>query len=158
MDFNFHFSSAHGRLNPDDLTFFYYDVAKNSELEELYILSNEELTNIAIESGLVLKPLKQLSFAKGKHSPNKNELYFTYQKKRIKEKKKVELSYQTALFAHLRNSFSHFRISYEAELLVMEDGFGNKRTMKGRVEINKLKQMIYNIIELSNNKLAQANI
>ena len=160
MDYKFKKSSVRGRLSPDDLFFFYYEIAKNSELGGLYELSNEELIVTAKESGLELKPIKQLSFTDKTHSPKNNELYFTYLKnnRRNGNNIKEELSYQTALFTHLRNSFSHYRISYEGNLLLLEDGFNNKYTMKSCVEMNKLKQMIFKIIEYSDNKLAQVNI
>ena len=160
MDFKFKKDSVRGRLFPDDLVFFYYDVAKNSELGGLIELSNEELMNIGVESGLKLKPLKQLSFTGKKHFPDKNELYFTYLTEKRSGKKRVivEWSYQTALFAHLRNSFSHYRISYERDSFIMEDGFSNKYTMSGCVEISKLRQMIFKILELGNKKLMQVNV
>ena len=160
MDFKFKNYSVQGRLSPDDLVFFYYDVAKYSELGELFVFSNEELMNIAVESGLDLKPLKQRSFTGEKYYPNKNELYFTYLKEKNVGRKKliVEMPYQIALFAHLRNSFSHYRISYERDSFLLEDGFSNKYTMRGCVEIKKIRQMIFKIIEFSDNKLMQVNI
>ena len=159
MDFKLKKDSVRGRLSPDDLFFFYYDVAINSELGGLCVLSNGDLMNTARECGLNLKPIKQLSFTGKKYSPNDNELYFAYLKgqNRDGKKVKVELSYQTALFAHLRNSFSHYRISYERDSFLIEDGFSSKYTMKGCVEISKLRQMIFKIIELSDNKLTQVN-
>ena len=53
-----------------------------------------------------------------------------------------------SLFKHLRNSFAHYRISYKnngEKFVLMEDGLCGGYTMKGLVEIEKLKSLVFKL-------------
>lgn len=139
-------------LSPQDLSFFYYDVAKISELEQLVEKSNDELLETAKNAGIILKPIQQQTFSCNKYNPTENEIVFTF----LTNKGKKELSHQTALFKHLRNSFAHYRISYTKDnrVVKIEDCLYGGYTMKGIIEIDKLKNLIFNLKEYSEEQIS----
>ena len=151
MDFTNSTLSNIGRLHPNDLKFFYYDVARFSELEQFVAYTDDDIIKIARDFGISLKPLEQKSFSSKKYEPIENEIYFVS----IKNKEKKD-SYQVALLKHLRNSFSHYRITYAKgdSFLLMEDKLDKRRyTMRGLVEIEKLRKLIFRLKEYSDNEL-----
>ena len=143
MDFRFEDLPVFTPLHPEDLRFFYYDVAKYGEKEQLIECSNEELVEFANEFGIILTPIQQQTFSVNKYTPTENEIIFTY----LKNRGKIEMLYQTALFKHLRNSFAHYRISYKngGDFVSMEDSLYSGHTMKGLVEIEKLKNLVFKL-------------
>ena len=130
-------------LSPEDLKFFYYDVARHAEKELLIECSNDELIEFANGLGIKLTPIQQQTFSINKFKPEENEIIFTY----LKNRGKIEMSYQTAIFKHLRNSFAHYRISYKngGDFISMEDSLYSGQTMKGLVEIEKLKNLVFKL-------------
>ena len=80
MEFDVPLLFNRGELKPEDVSFFYYDVAKFSELETLIELSDKELLKIADKNGIKLSPLAQQTFNKNKYTPAENEIIFTIQK------------------------------------------------------------------------------
>lgn len=151
MDFTNSTLSNIGRLHPNDLKFFYYDVARFSELEQFVAYTDDDIIKIARDFGISLKPLEQKSFSSKKYELMENEIYFV----NIKNKEN-KYSYQVALLKHLRNSFSHYRITYAKRdsFLLMEDTLGKRKyTMRGLVEIEKLKKLIFRLKEYSDNEL-----
>ena len=155
MDFKFSKLPILGELKSDDLKFFYYDVARFSELDSLIQLPNDELLKVTKKLGIKLIPLKQLTFKKNKYTPAKNEIIFTIQKKN--KNGKVDLSCQTALLNHLRNSFSHYRIIYsiDSTSFLMEDCTTRGYTMRGLVEKDKLKELIIKLQEYNETETNQ---
>ena len=144
MNFRFEDLPVFIPLPPEDLRFFYYDVVKYGEKEQLLECSNEELVEFANEFGIKLTPIQQQTFSVNKYKPAENEIIFTF----IKGRNKKEMSYQNALFKHLRNSFAHYRISYKnngEKFVLMEDGLCGGYTMKGLVEIEKLKSLVFKL-------------
>ena len=139
-------------LSFEDLSFFYYDIAKTSELEQIVEKSNDDLLETAKKAGIILKPIQQQTFSCNKYKPIENEIVFTF----LTNKGKKELSYQTALLKHLRNSFAHYRISYtKGERIVkIEDGLYSGYTMRGIVEIEKLRNLIFNLREYSEEQIS----
>ena len=100
MDFQFDYpKTSKEELSLEHLRFFYYDVAKWSELSQLVELGNNELLDTASKLDIKLTPIEKIAQAK----PDTNEIIF--------EVRNSE-TYQSALLRHLRNSFSHFRITY----------------------------------------------
>jgi hypothetical protein len=59
MNFRFEDLPVFIPLPPEDLRFFYYDVAKYGEKEQLLECSNEELVEFANEFGIKLTPIQQ---------------------------------------------------------------------------------------------------
>ena len=147
MDFKIANFPVLSKLGPDDLMFFYYSVAYYSELGNLPQIADKDLIKVANDVGIKLTPLLQQTFISKKYNPGKNEIIFTYAKK-MNSNIQI-LKYQDALLKHLRNSFAHYRISYTNghELLIMEDSVSKGYTMRGLVELVKLKDLISQINE-----------
>lgn len=152
MDFKFEDIPALVPLSPEHLKFFYYDVARFGEIELLIECSNDELIEFADEFGIKLIPIKQQTFSVNKHTPNENEIIFTV----VKNRNKIEMLYQTALFKHLRNSFAHYRITYKngENFFLMEDCRCNGFTMRGLVEIEKLKNLIFRLRDYNEEQIS----
>ena len=152
MDFKIADNPVRGNLSPEDLNFFYYDVAKLSELGLLIECYDEEFLELANGVGIELKPLEQQTFSINKYELVENKFIFTI----LKNKGKTNLSYQTALFNNLRNSFSHYRFSYKIgdKFFLIEDCLSNGYTMRGFVEIGKLKKLIFKLREYSDKQIA----
>ena len=55
-----------------------------------------------------------------------------------------------ALFRYLRNAFTHFRINHSGNEYLLSDinRDGSHLTMKGRIEVNKLRRLIFLILEI----------
>ena len=147
-DFTFEmYESAVGELSPDDLRFFYYDVAEWSEINQLIELSNNELLDLALNLNI-----KLIHTINDIQSINCGEIKF---------KLYPNETYQTALIRHLRNSFSHFRIIYkDITYFYMEDYNGKECTMLGFVKCDDLHRLIYGIRDyhekiISNNTMNQ---
>ncbi len=136
MDFSFKLyeSKPIGYLKPKDLNFFYYDVAEWSEINQLIEMGNDELKELALKLNIKLIPITDNSEIQ---SIQLGEIIF---------KVYSNETYQTALFRHLRNSFSHFRITYrDTNNFYMEDYNGNDYTMLGLVECDNLHNLIFQI-------------
>ena len=129
-----------GILAPNDLSFFYYDVAQWSEAE-LYEFENDAFINVAREIGIALIPIETKTFRQCDLCDNK--LHFTF--KRRTGKQDMTLSYQSAFFRHLRNSFAHYRITNLGDYFIIEDKIGDRYTCKGKILRNKLIKLITKI-------------
>lgn len=151
MDFKIADNPVRGNLSPEDLKFFYYDVAKLSELGLLIECSNDKLYEIARDIGIILKPIQQQTFSFNKYIPAENEIIFTF----LTNRGKKELLFQTALLRHLRNSFSHYRTIYAEgdRFLKIEDSLYGGHTMKGFVDVEKLKDFIFKQIDYSEEQI-----
>ena len=136
MDFTFKLyeSSPIGNLTPSDLNFFYYDVAEWSEINQLIEMGNNELKELALKLNIKLIPITD------------NREILSIQFGEIIFKVYSNETYQAALFRHLRNSFSHFRITYrDTNNFYMEDYDGNDYTMLGLVECDNFYSLIFQI-------------
>lgn len=148
MDFQFDYSkTSKEELSLEHLRFFYYDVAKWSELSQLVELGNNELLDTASKLDIKLTPIEKIAQAK----PDTNEIIF--------EVRNSE-TYQSALLRHLRNSFSHFRITYthDNSYFLLKDKDETAYTMLGHVKYEYLKKLIFELRNYHEESITSDNL
>lgn len=117
-----------GPLGPEDLQLFYYDIGLDNESN----LKNGYQWNGDVENYLKNNNTV-IDTASREEIPSDfvdNQILFTMCDK--DEDNKV-----VALFRHLRNAFSHYRIGYSCDCFCMEDYKDNKKshlTMRGKID------------------------
>lgn len=144
MDFQFDYpKTSKEELSLEHLRFFYYDVAKWSEFSQMIEMGNDELLNLASKLSINLTPIDDKNQIT---KPNSDEIQF---------KAIAPETYQSALLRHLRNSFSHFRITYthNDSCFYVEDIDKNIVTLSGNVKCESLQDLIFHLRDYHENSI-----
>ena len=126
-----------GVLAPEDLRFFYYDVALNhlSGGSAMYE-RNDKVKSFMNNKDLIIDEKEQAELPNDFET---NRIYFTVNEK-------LDGSIDGALFRHMRNAFAHYNIRCQGEFFFMKDfetGKQIKMTMIGKVRCEDLHQFCF---------------
>jgi len=134
LDFTIPADSNNGVLSPNDLRFFYYDIGLDnlSGIPVVYE-ENEEANNFIISKHLTIdtveKDLLPAEYQEG-------SILFTTG---TSDKSKMD-----ALFRHLRNAFSHYRINRCGDYFLMKDyNQSGTMTMIGKIKCDDFFEYCY---------------
>lgn len=140
MDFSFKTKHSNGKLNPKDVSFFYYEVG----------FPLEDSASNAVDGGCEMKAwiekhsiqIGTIAEMPSDYDWEENTLYFGSCAK--------DHTAQNFLH-HLRNGFAHYRITEKGDSYLLEDctstkktdmGHVNKPTMKGAIKKSILKEFV----------------
>jgi hypothetical protein len=136
--------NAGGLLSPDDVRLFYYDIAFDGEKNNLFpYVWNAEVQSYVDREEIIVEEKEK------KDIPQcfaENTIFMTVNDNEDKA---------MALFRHLRNAFSHYRINRNGDWLLAKDhpnGNANELTMIMKID----SKYFYNIISLLFKQKAQA--
>jgi hypothetical protein len=133
LDFTFRDDCMDGILDPDQLNFFYYDIARDcrNSIQVVYEW-NEDVKSFLEEKGINVEFVKSVNPERVKNS--------------IKLTKSND-SKPEAFFRHLRNAFAHFHIVKWGEYVEFRDwcknGDEKKCTMVGYVKYEDLRELCF---------------
>jgi len=135
FDLSEHFTI--GVLNPEDLTFFYYDIGKghleNTPFNDWDTVVNEFSGVLDIDT--CTKDQVDEDFIQDK-------IRFTASMQGNEEEPKA-----VALFRHLRNAFAHYHIVREGENYCLIDKRGEQVNMRGLVKAEILKDFCFRLLD-----------
>lgn len=127
---------GNGVLTPDDLRFFYYDIATDSitGLSKIYewddaVISFLEINKLTIDDCDIIEDNVENNIILFIINKDKNGNY-------------IETKPQ-AFFRHLRNAFAHYNIKRDNDLFYIRDIYDNKTKMLGAINCDLLKQFCY---------------
>lgn len=122
-------------LNSEDISFFYQMIVQPYEDSRSYVFLDwtEDLEIWVNKNGIIIRLIKCLPSTS---DLDKNTIYIQLSEKENKA---------SALIHHLRNAFSHSRIYQDDNYYFFDDSepYKNKVTMKGCIEKNKLKELMF---------------
>ena len=140
MNLSFTWNSPLGKgvLSPDDLRFFYYDIATDNIIgfSKIYewddnVISFLETNKLTIEDCDIIED-----------NVDNNTIIFTIIKDKDKEGNDIETKPQ-AFFRHLRNAFAHYNIKRDNDFFYIRDINDNKTKMLGVINCDLLKQFCF---------------
>lgn len=140
MDFKISDHYENGVLNGDDLTFFYYDIG----------LDNLQGRPLAYDWDILIEEFKSqidvasCDMADIPEDLLDNQIRFTVSA----EKNSDNSSKACAFFRHLRNAFSHYRVSRQGEWFFLTDYSGNDKSMHGKIKAELLKKFCFRFFDI----------
>lgn len=151
MKFKFHdlflFKKNRGLLNGEDLEFFYYCVANQSDNALIGCINWDELVLPIVDALGVRIEFISKDNSNAKSMLLCNDDVFCHQNTLFLSVSDNNEPKTVTLFRHLRNAFSHYRITHFGDLYILSDINRNEElSMKGSIEINKLREIICEII------------
>ena len=126
----------HEKLLPEDLKFFYYDIAYETQLGEPRFYDWKKV--LSEFSGLI--EVECCDQSKISNQLTDNKIQYTISNDDSGEAE--------AFFRHLRNSFAHFSIFRDGEFFIIQDSNGKKLTMNGKINAELLVQFCYRLKDL----------
>lgn len=131
MDYTFNRLSKEVLL-PNEERFFYYDVMRDAEnnAQSSYKWS-EDIKEFLNEKGIQMEDMENGTLPQ---NVEKNVMFFSIA---LGERK------PEAFFRHLRNAFTHHRITHSGEYLHFEDTNGTDLTMIGLIKFQDLKELCF---------------
>ena len=127
------------KLMPEDLKFFYYDIAYGTQIGESRFYDWQKVVsefNGCIDFECCDEILGSLE---------DNKIQFNVCDK--------DSGVGDAFFRHLRNAFAHFSIFRDEKFFIIQDYNGKKFTMNGKVDAKLLIGFCYRLIQLHNELL-----
>lgn len=140
MDFKIPNHYENGVLNGDDLIFFYYDIG----------LDNLQGWPLAYDWDIVIEEFKgQIDVA----SCDKADIPDDLQDNQIRftvsaDKSSDNDSKSSAFFRHLRNAFSHYKVSRQGDWFYLTDHSGKEKSMHGKINVELLKKFCFRFFDI----------
>lgn len=131
----------HEKLLPEDLKFFYYDIAYETQLGEPRFYDWKKV--LSEFSGLI--EVECCDQNKISNQLTVNKIQYTISNDDSGESE--------AFFRHLRNAFAHFSIFRDGEFLIIQDSNGKTFTMNGKVDAKLLSKFCNRLLQLHNELL-----
>ena len=136
MDFNIPDHSSRGYLNYEDLSFFYYDIG----LDNLAGLPNVYDWDAVMNQFAGVIDIDSCAEGQVPNEYQQNVIRFTLCAGDNGSK-------SSALFRHLRNAFSHYRINREGDNFTLTDQISGGLTMRGLINAELLKKICFKFFE-----------
>lgn len=140
MDFTIKTKDSTGRLSPDDVKFFYYDVCfPREDSVSKMVKWDDEIVTFVKEHSITIGSMEELP---SNYDWEEDSLYLDVDKKQ-------DDNFAQSLLRHLRNGFSHFRITVSGDVFQLEDKSKDgenktmKTTMKGAIKKELLMALVF---------------
>jgi len=131
MDFTIPKKYPKGKLNPNDVSFFYYDVGFPLEESLSGVVEwTDEIKSWICEHSITVGTMEEIP---ANYDWEENTLYIEVNKGK---------NFAQALLHHLRNGFAHYRITEYGDSFMLEDKYSEKPSMKGRLKKSDLKELV----------------